>query len=94
MDASAVRNYAGDLHSLLEESDFTVRKAFLQSFVRKIFVDREKVTVYYKLPLLSDGGLKEKISVLPIDAFGGPKGSFAKPKIETFFELTVGTRNA
>jgi len=74
VDLSVVQRYARDLRNLLEDSDFTERKAFLRSFVKKIVVEQEEVTVHYKLPLPPDGKSKEKITVLPIDTFGGDRG--------------------
>ena len=71
VDVSLVQRYAKDLRNLLEDSEFTERKAFLRSFVKKIVVDNEEVTVNYKLPLPPDGKSKDKIAVLPIDTFGG-----------------------
>ena len=75
VDASIVKTYASDLHILLEESEISERKAFLKSFIKKITVDGEKVTVNYKLPL--PGGSKDDsaLAVLPIDTFGGEGGT-------------------
>jgi site-specific DNA recombinase len=71
VDVSLVRSYARDLCSLLEESDFTERKAFLRSFVRKIVVNKTEVTVHYKLPLPPEGKSEDQITVLPLDTCGG-----------------------
>jgi len=49
-ELATVQAYAADLRNILEESDFTDRKAFLRSFIKKIVVEREQVTVTYKLP--------------------------------------------
>ena len=83
VDVALVQRYAKDLRNLLEDSDFTERKAFLRSFVKKIVVDNEEVTVYYKLPLPPDGKSKDKIAVLPIDTFGGAGG------VRTLYLLTA-----
>ena len=83
VDVSVVQRYARDLRSLLEDSDYTERKAFLRSFVKRIVVDQEEVTVHYKLPLPPDGKSKDKIAVLPIDTFGGPFGTV----LELLFEM-------
>ena len=74
VDVSVAKRYARDLRSLLEDSDYMERKAFLRSFVKRIVVDQEEVTVHYKLPLPPDGKSTEKIAVLPIDTFGGAEG--------------------
>jgi len=70
-DVSIVKSYANDLRSLLEESDFTERKAFLRSFVKRVEVDENEITVHYKLPSPPEGKSKERVLVLPIDTFGG-----------------------
>ena len=74
MDVDTVKSYAQDLRGLLEESDFTERKAFLRSFVKRIEVGRNEVTVHYKIPLPPEGKTKERVSVLPIDTFCGAGG--------------------
>jgi site-specific DNA recombinase len=74
IDVSIVKSYASDLYSLLEESDLAERKAFLRSFVKRIVVDDEEATIYYKLPLPPGCGAKDRVSVLPIDTFGGAGG--------------------
>jgi site-specific DNA recombinase len=71
VDIATVKAYAQDLRGLLQEADFTERKAFLHSFIKRIEVNKEQVTVYYKLPMPQDGKLKEQIGVLPIDTLGG-----------------------
>ena len=74
IDISLVKSYAEDLKSLLEDSDFTESKAFLRSFVKKIVVDGEKATIYYKLPVPPDGKRQESLEVLPIVTPGGAEG--------------------
>ncbi len=75
VDVSIVKSYARDLRNLLEESDFTERKAFLRSFVKRVEVDKDEVTVHHKLPLPPEGRSRETVSVLPIDTFGGAEGT-------------------
>lgn len=72
----------------MSESDIVQSKAFLRSFVEKIVIEGSKCTVYYKLPVPITWQKSEEL-VLPIEPFGGLSGSIAKPKIETFFELTL-----
>ena len=86
---ATVQAYASDLRNILEESDFTDRKAFLRSFIKKIVVYGERVVVTYKLPQRTPGVSNEIEEVLPIDNVGGPKGYFVKPNVETFFDLTI-----
>jgi site-specific DNA recombinase len=87
VDISAVKNYAKDLRNVLEESDYIERKGFLRSFVKRVEVDKSEVTVRYKLPLPPDGRSEDRVSVLPIDTFGGPNKTFVKPG--TFFEISI-----
>ena len=75
VDAATVKAYAHDLRGLLEEADFTERKAFLRSFIKRIEVSKEQVTVYYNLPVPQDGRAKEQTQVLPIDTSGGEGGT-------------------
>ena len=74
VDVDIVKAYAQDLRSLLEESDFTERKAFLRSFIKRIEVDKKQVTIQYHLPLPRGGKEKVTVEVLPIVTLGGAGG--------------------
>jgi hypothetical protein len=50
VDKETVVAYANDLRSLLNESDIAESKCFLGTFVKKIVVEKEQVTVHYNLP--------------------------------------------
>ena len=67
VDVDIVKAYAQDLRGLLEESDFAERKAFLRSFIKRIEVNNEQVTIHYRLPLPQ--GDKERVTaeILPIE---------------------------
>jgi hypothetical protein len=69
-----VKAYARDLKDLLEGADYVERKAFLRSFVKRTEVNKDQVTVQYKLPT-PQNGKNENIEVLPIDTLGGPFGT-------------------
>ena len=69
-----VQAYPSDLRNILEESDFTDRKAFLRSFIKKIVVDAERVVVIHKLPQSVAGVSNEIEEVLPIEHVGGAEG--------------------
>ena len=69
-----VKAYAHDLRDLLEEADFTERKAFLRSFIKRIEVNKEQVTVSYDLPVPQDSRAKEQTQVLSIVTTGGDRG--------------------
>jgi len=77
VDAATVRSYARDLRGLLEEAEFTERKAFLRSFIRRIEVSGDQVTMHYRLPLPlgGKGDKNEKVEVLPMVTPGGPYGT-------------------
>jgi hypothetical protein len=54
--------------------------------------------MWFELPLLEVPGLESNhqntngkvfSKVLPFERNGGPKGYFAKPNVETFFDLTI-----
>jgi site-specific DNA recombinase len=75
VDLAMAKAYAQDLRGLLEEADFTERKAFLRSFIKRIEVNKKQVTVHYKLPVPHDSVSKEQIGVLPIDTPGGEGGT-------------------
>jgi len=51
VDASIVKSYAQDLRMLLADSDITERKTFIRSFVKRIVINQNQVTINYKLPL-------------------------------------------
>jgi hypothetical protein len=74
VDVAIVKTYAQDLRSLLEEADFTERKAFLRSFIKRIEVNKKQVTVYYNLPMPQDMS-SQQVGVLPIDTLGGEGGT-------------------
>ena len=69
------KTYAQDLRSLLEESDFTERKAFLHSFIKRIEVNKGQVTIHYSLPLPQDGKERGTVEVLPTNTPGGEGGT-------------------
>ena len=74
LDFEAVGAYVADLRHLLEESEVAQRKAFLRSFVKKIVVDKDRVKLYYNLPVPPDGRKVETVGVLPIDTPSGDRG--------------------
>ncbi|MDO9580840.1 MAG: recombinase family protein, partial [Bacteroidales bacterium] len=89
ININIMASYVTDLRNILDESDVAQGKAFLRSFVKKIVVEKERVKLYYNLPVPPDGRKMDTVGVLPIDTPSGPKGPFVKPKVETFFEVTL-----
>jgi hypothetical protein len=51
LDLNAIKDYVDDLKALLNEADSAECKTILRSFVRKIVIDADRVTVEYKLPV-------------------------------------------
>jgi hypothetical protein len=45
VDVEVVKSYAQDLRNLLEETDSTLMKAFLRSFVKRVEIDDKKATL-------------------------------------------------
>jgi site-specific DNA recombinase len=74
VDTELVKSYAADLRSLLTEGDITQSKAFLRSFIQKIVVDGDKVTIHYKLPVPAQWPEYEEVGVLPIVPPSGAGG--------------------
>jgi len=72
VDVSIVKSYAQDLRSLLKEAEFTEKKSFLRSFIKRIEVDKQRVTIHYNLPLPQNGKSNKQTAVLPIDTLGRP----------------------
>lgn len=89
VDVEMVKSYARDLKNLLEDADFTQSKVFLRSFVKRMVIDGDKVRIEYHLPMPPEGKKAQSVSVLSIDTPSGPNITFAKPTIETFFELSI-----
>ena len=84
LDLDAVHSYVADLWNILDESEVAQRKAFLRSFVKKIVVEKERVKLYYNLPVPPLGRKMDTIGVLPIDTPSGPWGTVP----ELLFEKT------
>ncbi len=74
IDEALVRDYVADLRQLLESSEITQRKAFLKSFLKRIEIDGQTVTMHYTLPMPPDGKHVSQVTVPPIDTFGGEGG--------------------
>ena len=62
------------MRSLFKEAEFTERKAFLRSFIKRIEVNKKQVTVHYNLPMPEGAKSKEQMGVLPIVTLGGAEG--------------------
>jgi site-specific DNA recombinase len=74
VDLGTIKTYAQELREVLGSASFIEQKAFLKSFIKRIIVDKDKVTIRYKLPGAGSGSIKEDESVLPIVSLGGAEG--------------------
>ena len=74
VEVEAVKAYAQDLRSLLEEGNFIQSKAFLRSFVKRVTINGDKAQIQYRLPMPPDGKKTSSVGVLPIESFGGAEG--------------------
>jgi len=88
IDIDAVHSYVMDLQNILDESEVAQRKAFLRSFVKKIVVEKEKVKLYYNLPVPPDGRKMDTVGVLPTDTPSGDRVSIGRT-FEVAFNLTI-----
>lgn len=64
-----LKRYASDMRNVLENSEFTEKKAFIRSFIEKIRFMDDYGIITYKAPI--NGLLEERIGVLPIVQYGG-----------------------
>jgi hypothetical protein len=79
IDINIMASYVTDLRNILDESRVAQRKAFLRSFVKKIVVEKERVKLYYNLPVPPDGKKMDTVGVLPIDTPSGEEGTRTRP---------------
>lgn len=69
---SQVREYVGDLRSLLTESSIAEQRSFLKSFVKRIEVGESQLTLDYTLPLMNEKCRKGGREVLPFAQTNSP----------------------
>ena len=72
LDSEAIVAYAKELAYILSESSFLQRKTFLRTFIQKIEVNPETVTVDYTLPIPIDKDRTSSKEVLYINRIGRP----------------------
>jgi site-specific DNA recombinase len=73
VDLDTIKTYANEFREILESASFVEQKAFLKSFIKRVVVDEDKVTIRYKLPKIGAENAEEE-SVLPIVSLGGAEG--------------------
>jgi len=67
--------YLATLKGQGKEADFTERKTFLRSFIKRIEVNKKQAIVHYNLPIPQSMPSREQVGVLPIETLGGPWGT-------------------
>jgi hypothetical protein len=82
IDPQKVLSHVAELRCFLDERGLFERKAFLRSFIEKIWVGDNKVTLDYTLPLHPDNTKQETVSVLDIVSLAPPL--WTKGKTRTF----------
>lgn len=79
IDPQKVLSYVAELRRFLDERGLFERKAFLRSFIEKIRVGDNKVTLDYTLPLPPDNTKQETVSVLDIVSPAPPYTTVPEP---------------
>ena len=74
-DAETVAQCVVDLRNTLSESSLAERKSFVRSFVKEVKVTGDEVLLTYTIPMLPGGMTEEKLPVLSIGHYSGPKGT-------------------
>ena len=67
-----------DLRNLLDEVSLIERKDFIRSFVKRIDVDKEQLTLQYKLSLPIDEIISKSEEVPPTITFGGAQCTISR----------------
>jgi site-specific DNA recombinase len=93
VEVEAVKSYAQDMRSFLEEADFALSKTFLRSFVRRITIEGNKAKIQYCLPMPPDGKKTQWVGVLPIvlpSGAGGIRTPYLLTASQTFSQVNYG----
>ena len=73
VDLKMVNAYVKDLKNLLDNAEGCERKSFIRSFVRRVTIKGNTVTIDYKLPMPPQNS-KKNVLVLPFIKLGGAGG--------------------
>ena len=90
IDPQKVLSHVAELRCFLDERGLFERKAFLRSFIEKIWVGDNKVTLDYTLPLHPDNTKQETVSVLDIVSLAPPKVLLQNPSAPALHLLGLG----
>jgi DNA invertase Pin-like site-specific DNA recombinase len=86
VDLTIVKAYVENLSALLNRAHTRECKALLRSFIEKIIVNGNRITIEYRLPVPPYNNKRQNL-VLPFIKPGGSNKAIAKPHINTFFEV-------
>ena len=87
IDPQKVLSYVAELRQFLDERGLFERKAFLRSFIEKIRIGDDKITLDYTLPLQPNNSKQETFSVLDIVSSAPPIKTIPPQIPQVFFEL-------
>jgi hypothetical protein len=68
---SELKNYIEDFHHILIEGSVAKRKAFISSFIEKIWIDYPTVTIEYTIPINKDDNSNKEVLVFTNAGWGG-----------------------
>lgn len=72
LDLSALKEYVGDLATLLKNGSILEQKSFLRSFIKRINVNLPQVEIEYQLPLIKGKATEGWGEVLAMEKTGSP----------------------
>ena len=72
LDSEVVISYVKELGDVLSEASFLQQKTFLRSFIKRVEIDSETVTMDYTIPVPTDNNTMSLKEVLRIDKTGSP----------------------
>ncbi len=72
LDSEVIINYVKELEDVLSQASFLQQKTFLRSFIKRVEINRETVTVDYTIPVPIDNNKTSSKEVLRIDETGSP----------------------
>ena len=72
LDDKAIRAYVKDLKGVLRKGTIIEQKSFLQSFIKRIEVHKDRVVIDYTIPVDAGSGEPPTREVLPLVQSGSP----------------------
>ena len=72
LDSEVIISYVNELENVLSQASFLQQKTFLRSFIKRVEINRETVTIDYTIPVPIDNNKTSSKEVLRIDKTGSP----------------------